>query len=115
MDAWLQLIVDSLDPNQLRILLFLCLGNMGLGALAAFFKNQFNLTYLKEMWKRIAGMGIAYVVTATVTVGLADFQPVLTAIWVGLVADLSARLLLNLKDLGLPIPEGLVRVAGRAP
>ncbi len=115
MDAWLQLLKGSLDFDQLRILLWFCLGNMGLGTLAALIKGNFKLPYLKEMWKRIAGVGIAYAVTAGITVGLADFKPILTAIWVALLADLTAKLLLNLKDIGLPVPGAVVKLAEKAP
>ena len=115
MDAWLKTLVASVDLTQLQVLALLCLGNMALGTLAALIKGNFQLPYLKEMWKRFFGVGLAYGVTAFVTVGLADFQPLLTAIWVGLIADLTAKLLLNLKDIGLPVPDSLAKLAGRAP
>jgi len=115
MDALLRFIVESVDLGQLKILAFLCLANMGTGVLAAVVKGTLNLTYLKEMWKRIGTLFAAYVVTAVFTVGLANFAPVLTAVWVGLLADLTARLLLNLKDIGLPVPDSLARIAGRTP
>ena len=115
MDAWLKTLAASVDLTQLQVLAYLCLGNMGLGTLAAFIKGNFQLSYLKEMWKRFAGVGVAYGVTAFVTVGLADFQPLLTAIWVGLIADLTAKLILNLKDIGLPVPDGVVKLAEKTP
>lgn len=115
MADWLRTLVASVDLTQLQILLWMCLGNMGLGTLAAFIKGNFKLPYLKEMWKRIAGVGVAYGVTAFVTVGLGDFKPILTAVWVGLIADLTAKLLLNLKDIGLPIPDGVVKLAKELP
>ena len=115
MDDWLKLLLASVDLAQLRILALLCLANMGTGVLAAVVKGTLNLLYVKEMWKRIGTLFGAYVLTAFFTVGLANFAPVLTAVWVGLLADLTARLLLNLKDIGLPVPESLAKIAGRVP
>lgn len=114
MDAWLRLLTESLNFEQLRILGYLCLANMGLGVLGALLKEKFDLTYVKEMWKRIAVLFSAYAVTAFFTVGLADFAPILTAVWVGLIADLTGRLILNLKDIGLPVPDSVAKLAGRA-
>ena len=110
--AFLESVVDM---GQLKILAYLIMANFGLGVLVALWKGKFELAKLKDIWKKIGIVFGAYLVATITMKGLVDFAPMATVIYVGLVAYISAELVRLLKELGIPIPDGLMKWVERAP
>lgn len=102
-------VLGVVNVQQLNVLAYLCGANLLLGLVAALAKGQFELAKLKDFWRRVAVVFGSYLSVAIAVKGFADFTPLVTAIWVALLAYLVAQIVGNLKDIGLPIPEGIAK------
>ncbi len=108
-------VASVVDIGQLKVLAYLLTFNFGLGVLVAVWKGMFELVKLKDIWKRIGVVFGVYILASALLKGLADFAPLATLVYAGLVADVSARIVALLKELGLPIPDSLMRWVERVP
>lgn len=102
-----EFVKSVLSAQELQVLAYLCGANLLMGLVAALAKGKFELIQLMNFWRRVAVVFGSYTVVAIAVKGFADFAPMREAIWVALIAYLVAHILGNLKDIGLPIPEGL--------
>jgi len=102
-------ITGVVDMSQLKILAYLIMANFGLGVLVALFKGKFEFAKLKDIWKKIGITFGAYLVATITMKGLVDFAPMATVVYAGLVAFLSAELVRLFKELGIPIPDSLMK------
>ena len=103
------------DVGQLKVLAYLITANFGLGVLAALFKGKFEFAKLKDIWKRIGVIFGAYVLVTVFLKDLADFAPLSTLVYATLVAYVSAKIVADLKELGLPVPDSLMKWVERTP
>lgn len=101
-------ILGLVDPTQAKVLAYLSGANLVLGVAAALFHGKFELAKLMDFWKRVAIVFLSYVSVALAAKGLADFEPLLTAVWVALIGFLVTQIVSNITELlGIKIPEGL--------
>ena len=101
------------DKGQLQILADLLGANLILGVIASIAKGKFELIKLQDFWKRALVVFGGYVAVALASKGLADFEPLRTAAWVAMMAYLAANIVGNLKDIGIPVPAGLMKYIER--
>ena len=107
-------ILSVVDKGQLQILAYLCGANFILGTVAALSKGKFELVQLMGFWRRVLVVFGSYSAVAIAAKGLADFTPLREAIWLALLAYLTAQIISNITELtGITIPAGLKKLIER--
>lgn len=111
----MQFLKSIVNPSQAQVLMYLVAANLLLGIVAALAKGAFELAKLKDFWKRVLVVFGSYLVVSVAAKGLADFVPMVTVIWVALIAYMAAQIVSNLKDMGLPIPSSVTKYVEKVP
>ena len=106
-------IFSVVDKGQLQVLAYMCGANLVMGTVGALVRGDFQIAKLKDFWRTIGLVFVAYTTVAIAAKGLADFAPLVTAVYLALIGGLSVKLINNLKDWGLPIPEKLQKFLGK--
>jgi len=109
----LNFLKSFVDPGQAQVLLYLVGANLVMGVLGAVIRKEFQITQLKDFWKTVGTVFVAYITVSIAAKGLADFVPMVTAVYLALIGYLSVKIIRNLKDWGLPISEKLENFLGK--
>lgn len=100
---------NLVDGTQLQVLFYLLLANVLTGMVGALVKGKFEVVKIVEFWKRLGVVIGAYLVAGLAAKGLSDFEVLRTVVWGALIAYLAGHIIANLKEWGLPLPDGLVK------
>ena len=109
----LNFLKSFVDPGQAQTLLYLVGANLVAGVLGALIKGEFQVAKLKDFWKTVGTVFVAYTTVAVAAKGLADFAPMVTAVYWALVGLLGAKILNNMKEWGLQLPEKFYNFLGK--
>lgn len=108
---FLQSVVDG---GKAQVLVYLILANLAAGIAVSVKTWTFEVVRLKDFIQRAVTIFAAYVAVSIAANAVADFDELVTVAWVALVAYLVAKIVKNLKEVGLPVPEGIAKLFDRS-
>lgn len=117
MDIWTwQHFVDLADGVKLNLMMALIFANVATGIAVGIYTGQFLFKKVGDfLLKRLIPAVLGY--AAVIAVGMADdaWKVFIPVVWAFIITMLTAAVLENLKELGLPIPDipGLPKTADK--
>ncbi len=109
----LNFVKSVVDAGQLQVLAYLVMANLILGVVAAIVKGTFELNKLVDFWKRVVMVFGSYLAVSLASKAMADLEVMRTSAWIALLAFMSAQIIGNLRELGLPIPAKITKFIER--
>jgi toxin secretion/phage lysis holin len=109
MNPILEFLQSLIEAQQLKMLIYLIVANLILGVVAAIINKTFVLEKVVEFWKKVATVLLAYLAVAILAKALTDFKALVTIVQYALIAYMTAKIIVNLRDIGIPIPDEFMK------
>jgi toxin secretion/phage lysis holin len=98
-----------INLTEVKVLVALLMANFFSGLLSAAVTGTFDFGKLKDIWKRVGAIFGAYLVFSVVSYYVNEWSMIRVVAYASLIADLTQKILKNLKEMGLPVPDQLTQ------
>jgi phage-related holin len=108
--------VKVADSVKLSTLIVLILVNVGLGMAVAIMSSKWQLSKVADWLKtRVVPYVLGYFTICLVATVDESWNTMVVATWGFIVAFFMSKIVQNLKDIGLPVPDALMKLIEKIP